>query len=380
MPEITTSNQQSARQLKDAAVPRELTAEQLSFRVTLDSSFGTTSEFTDREDFAGQERAQAALELGLGVTGGGYNIFVSGLGGAEKLQALQQWIARRVASSATPGDWVYVHNFKHPEAPCAIYLQPGQGSRLKTRMHNLVKTLKDELPKAFRQEAFDREKRQLREKYQRRAQELNSAFEKLAREKGFLLQGGPGGQIFFVPLIDGKPAAKGATDTQRLLAGELVYTGVERSPLCAVISQTPYRGQICPVVHEVFATMRDVYLVLDQLAEDPANVQTADGRPATKAAARARLARMVAADGDEFNHRDAVTVAESAADAQVAARHAAVRHEWPGGPQVGTMRILLRLEVRQIGGAALAHIQGRHMVASAWVVAVALGLLLVMVA
>jgi lon-related putative ATP-dependent protease len=205
MPEITTSNQQSARQLKDAAVPRELTAEQLSFRVTLDSSFGTTSEVTDREDFAGQERAQAALELGLGVTGGGYNIFVSGLGGAEKLQALQQWVARRVASSATPGDWVYVHNFKHPEAPCAIYLQPGQGSRLKARMHNLVKTLKDELPKAFRQEAFDREKRQLREKYQRRAQELNNAFEKLAREKGFLLQGGPGGQIFFVPLIDGKP-------------------------------------------------------------------------------------------------------------------------------------------------------------------------------
>ncbi|MCU0979105.1 MAG: tetrahydromethanopterin-linked C1 transfer pathway, partial [Pirellulaceae bacterium] len=37
-----------------------------------------------------------------------------------------------------------------------------------------------------------------------------------------------------IPLVDGRPAAQGRTDTQRLLAGELVYTGVERSPVCAV--------------------------------------------------------------------------------------------------------------------------------------------------
>src|SRR5439155_11434180 len=48
-----------------------------------------------------------------------------------------------------------------------------------------------------------------------------------------------------VPLLDGKPVAKGATDTQRLLAGELVYTGIERSPLCAVVSAAAYRGQSC---------------------------------------------------------------------------------------------------------------------------------------
>src|SRR5262245_14101095 len=55
-----------------------------------------------------------------------------------------------------------------------------------------------------------------------------------------------------IPLIDGKPVAKGATDTQRLLTGELVYSGVERSPVCGVTAQVPYRGQTCPVVHEMF--------------------------------------------------------------------------------------------------------------------------------
>ena len=95
-----------------------------------------------------------------------------------------------------------------------------------------------------------------------------------------------------IPLIDGRPAAKGATDTQRLFSGELIYTGVERSPLCAVVGVAPYREQTCPVVQEVFATMRDVYQVLEYLPDDPANTATADGKPATRTCARVRLARM----------------------------------------------------------------------------------------
>ena len=120
-----------------------------------------------------------------------------------------------------------------------------------------------------------------------------------------------------IPILDGNPAAQGQTDTQRLLSGELVYTGVERSPVCAVLREAPYRSQICPLVQEVFATMRDVYLVLEELPEDSANHLTPDGRPATRAAARSRLARMIAADSEEFNHRDAIAMARAAADAQV---------------------------------------------------------------
>ncbi|HWO43003.1 MAG TPA: ATP-binding protein [Candidatus Eisenbacteria bacterium] len=208
MTRSTSTHPETAVELEPASAARELTADELTFHVALDNAFDTTAELTPRENFRGQERALAALELGLGVAGAGYNIFVSGLTGAEKLQMLRQWIASRVATSATPGDWVYVHNFKHPDAPCAIYLRAGQGIKLSERMQNLVKTLRDELPKAFRQEAFNREKQQLREKYTRRAQELNAAFERLAREKGFLLQAGPGGQILFIPLIGGKPLEK----------------------------------------------------------------------------------------------------------------------------------------------------------------------------
>jgi hypothetical protein len=128
-----------------------------------------------------------------------------------------------------------------------------------------------------------------------------------------------------IPLVDGQTVARGTTDTTRLVAGELLYTGVERSPVCAVVDRIPYRGQRCPVAQELFATMLDVYLILDRFPERPTDTQTADGRPAVKSSARARLGRMIAADSEEFNHRDAVQLAESAANAQLARVVAAVR-------------------------------------------------------
>ncbi|HUK41691.1 MAG TPA: ATP-binding protein, partial [Candidatus Acidoferrales bacterium] len=184
--------------------PRELTAEELRFSAKIADKFASTEELKGTKDFVGQERALAALELGFGVSGNGYNIFVSGLTGAEKLETLRSWVEERAASAATPGDWVYVHNFARPDAPRAIYLQPGKGLRLSQMMQEFVKTLREELPKAFRQEAFDKEKSSLTEKYNARAQELNAQFATLARERGFVVQTGAGGNIFFIPIVNGK--------------------------------------------------------------------------------------------------------------------------------------------------------------------------------
>lgn len=119
-----------------------------------------------------------------------------------------------------------------------------------------------------------------------------------------------------VPIIDGRPAARGTDDAQRLLAGELVYTGVERSPVCAVVRELPYGGGECPVAQELFATTRDAYLILQGLPEAPNDHNTADGRPATRAAARARLARMVCADTDTFSDEDAWIAADAIAATQ----------------------------------------------------------------
>lgn len=127
-----------------------------------------------------------------------------------------------------------------------------------------------------------------------------------------------------IPLTDPDDFPLAHTDAERLALGELVYLGVERTPVCALISELPYKGGWCSIARELFATTLDVALLLKQIPEDPANTDTADGRPATKAAARRRMSRMICANDDEFNHRDAVRMAQAVYDAQAALLAAAM--------------------------------------------------------
>jgi probable H4MPT-linked C1 transfer pathway protein len=119
-----------------------------------------------------------------------------------------------------------------------------------------------------------------------------------------------------IPLEDGIPIPVGRTDRERLQSGELVYTGVRRTPVCAVVGAVPFRGGDCAVMAELFATTLDVYLTTGELLEDAADLETADGRPATVAAARDRLARCIGCDSEEFTQEDAATAAEGIAAAQ----------------------------------------------------------------
>lgn len=120
-----------------------------------------------------------------------------------------------------------------------------------------------------------------------------------------------------IPLVGGRAAASGRTDPERLATGELVYTGVVRSPICAVTPTLPWRGRVCGVAQELFATTLDAYLLLDRLSEDEADCNTADGRPATKPFAQDRLARCVCADRESFDERDARAAAAVVQQAQV---------------------------------------------------------------
>ncbi len=114
-----------------------------------------------------------------------------------------------------------------------------------------------------------------------------------------------------VPIRQGMPAPHGITDTQRLLHRELVYLGVQRTPLCAVIREAPYRDAAVPVASEWFSTTLDAFLTLGRLPEGTGAEHTADGRPASREAARQRLARTVLAIGEgEFSAHDATRLAE----------------------------------------------------------------------
>jgi probable H4MPT-linked C1 transfer pathway protein len=99
-----------------------------------------------------------------------------------------------------------------------------------------------------------------------------------------------------IPIQNDRVACLGRTDLDRLLAGELVYTGLLRTHLAAIVHHVPVRGRSCPVSAEYFAISGDVHLILGHI--DPAHYtcSTPDGRPATVEYARERLARLVCAD------------------------------------------------------------------------------------
>jgi (4-(4-[2-(gamma-L-glutamylamino)ethyl]phenoxymethyl)furan-2-yl)methanamine synthase len=127
-----------------------------------------------------------------------------------------------------------------------------------------------------------------------------------------------------IPLVDAGPIPVGLTDTERLLSGELVYTGIERTPVSAIVRMLPWLGDPCPVATELFATAADAYLLLGELSEDPHNSDMADGRPRTRGAAHARLARMICSDTTAFSINDAMTAATAIRDAQLQLLQAAV--------------------------------------------------------
>lgn len=97
-------------------------------------------------------------------------------------------------------------------------------------------------------------------------------------------------------LAAGDVPAEGRTDRQRLVSGELVYTGLTRTALMAVAGSAPFAGRSVALANELFATMADAYRVLGVLPEDADQHGSADGGPKTVAASSRRLARMVGAD------------------------------------------------------------------------------------
>jgi probable H4MPT-linked C1 transfer pathway protein len=121
-----------------------------------------------------------------------------------------------------------------------------------------------------------------------------------------------------VLLTKNGPQTSSTTDTQRLLSGELVYSGIGRTSIAAITSILPYRGGLCPVAAETFAASVDAAVLLGMSPERPSDNDTADGRPLTKDCCRDRLARMLCADRSEFTPADALQAARFVWEQQTA--------------------------------------------------------------
>lgn len=121
-----------------------------------------------------------------------------------------------------------------------------------------------------------------------------------------------------IPIKGGAVATRGATDAERLTEGELLYTGVVRTPVMAVAHSTPFRGRIQRIAAERFATMADVWRLAGDLPDDADPYSSADQRGKGLAESAARLARMLGRDSGEAELDEWIGLARYFANCQLA--------------------------------------------------------------
>lgn len=193
-------------ELHPSGAARELDYAALSFPIPpFPDGFTTTADVRPGNDWAGQGRAVAALELGMRIRHAGYNVYVTGLTGTHRAEDIAALLQQFTVGQPTPGDRVLVQNFGNPDRPRTLYLPPGAGRRLHDDVRRLVEELREVLPKTFRSESFEEEKERLSEQFSGQGEAINRRLAEHAEHAGFALQPAPTGEVAFIPLKDGRP-------------------------------------------------------------------------------------------------------------------------------------------------------------------------------
>jgi probable H4MPT-linked C1 transfer pathway protein len=120
-----------------------------------------------------------------------------------------------------------------------------------------------------------------------------------------------------IPIKNGAIAAEGKNDLEKLILGELVYTGSLRTNVAATVNVIPTAKGLTRISSELFAQSADVQLILGNISQTDYTVETPDGNGKTRAAALARLARVVCADTEMLNEAEIVHIAQYVYEAQV---------------------------------------------------------------
>ena len=127
-----------------------------------------------------------------------------------------------------------------------------------------------------------------------------------------------------IPIVGGEIKAK-KTDFGRLKYGELIYSGILRTPVATLLKKVEVGEEECKISSELFAITADVYLALGYLNEGDYRCETPDsyafaGREKeekSRVSALRRLARVVCSDLEGVGEDSAVGIAEQVKSVQV---------------------------------------------------------------
>ena len=164
----------------------------------------STAELAPLQQIIGQDRALRALQFGLKMKDGGYNIYVSGMPGTGRKTTIVNFLTEKVKDMPTPSDWCYVNNFKDENAPNALKLPAGMGREFRDAMDKFVDEMKKALTKAFESEDYSQRRASTMKGFENEQNKLWQQMNEKASGYGFVIQRSPIG-IAIVPVINGQP-------------------------------------------------------------------------------------------------------------------------------------------------------------------------------
>ena len=156
------------------------------------------------QTFIGHDRAKEALNFGLSMTSIGFNVFAMGEHGTGRQTLIKQLLANLAKEQATPAEWCYINNFDENHAPYKLYVNPGDGKQLLSRMNKFIDELMDLFPEIFDNPGYQRQKSAIDRDFNKKYDEAIAAVEAIALKNNVSLYE-ENGEVGFSPLVDGKP-------------------------------------------------------------------------------------------------------------------------------------------------------------------------------
>ncbi|MCC5910479.1 MAG: AAA family ATPase [Clostridiaceae bacterium] len=166
--------------------------------------FETTADLEPLQGIIGQERAVEALKFGLTMKKKGYNIFIAGLSGTGRNSYTNSLAWELAEKMEVPKDWVYVYNFKNPDNPKALSMNPGVAAEFKKDLECMLEQLQKEIPIVFNGTEYESSKNNLFKEFHQKNQQIIQELNEVAKEGGFTFKETEQG-LLTVPLKDGRP-------------------------------------------------------------------------------------------------------------------------------------------------------------------------------
>jgi hypothetical protein len=140
----------------------------------------------------GQERGIKALQLGVSVKSGGYNVFVTSFEEPLDCAVIEKLLKDMKANDIHDPkslllDHLYVNNFKNPDYPRHIAIAPGKGKQFQRDMDQLITDFKETARQIFESDSYQRKKKQLESQFVDKQQAISRELEKRVNSEHFRL-------------------------------------------------------------------------------------------------------------------------------------------------------------------------------------------------